>query len=195
MSKSGAPGWDAVRKQASAVPRTGRFFIKDGETKKIQFLENEPFCIYQHTLQVDGKWQSFTCLQGSGEECPLCEKGTPARFVGLFTVIDHSEEDKRWKYKVFTQGIRVLKQLERLAAKPKGMNGYIFEISRTGNGVDTSYNFDTYEERPLTAEDKKMVSDFIEVSAPMKRADLQVKIGDKPDSSVPADEPDDDLTF
>lgn len=196
MSKSNSvPGWDAVRKQASSITRTSYFGIGDGDSAKIQFLEEEPTCIYQHMIQIEGRWQSFTCLQGSGEECPICERGNNPRFVGVFTVINHSVDDEKFKYQMFTQGIRVLKQLERLAQKPKGLNGYIFEISRTGAGVDTSYNFDTIEERALTDKDKKSAIEFGSLLKPNSRAKVLGKLSGKEEEETKEETVEDDINF
>lgn len=191
-------GWGAVRTQVNKARNgrgVGRFFIKDGESRKIQFIETDPFCIYEHTLQVDGKWKSITCLQGSGEECPICEDGNTARFVGKFTVIDFSEEKEQWRIKVYTQGIRVLKQLERLAKKEKGLNGYVFEVSRTGGGVDTAYNFDTVEERELTSEEKKKAQDFSKSVKPLNRKQVLNLLGESVDDEDVNDGDNDDIVF
>ena len=196
MSKeNGAPGWDAVRKQASSMTRTNYFGIGDGDSAQIQFLEAEPTCIYQHMIQIEGRWQSFTCLQGSGEECPICERGNNPRFVGVFSVINHSVDDDKFKFQMFTQGIRVLKQLERLAQKPKGLNGYIFEISRTGGGVDTSYNFDTIEERKLTEADKKGGINFGSMLKPQSRAKVLGRLSGEKEEAVKEDAVEDEINF
>jgi len=193
-----AQGWNAVKsqvQQSRGSKGVGNFYIKDGESKKIQFIENEPTCIYEHVTNIDGKWKSLTCLKGSGEECPLCENGESPRFVGKFTIIDYSEANEKWRIKMYTQGIRVLKLLEQRAKKEKGLNGYIYEVTRTGNGVDTLYNFDTIKERALTEEEKKSAIDFGEKSKPMSRKQVLTLLGQDVKAEPVDDSPERPIEF
>jgi len=130
--------------------------VGDGESKVLRFLTNEPITFREHYLGNAQGRKYYTCLKGSVDEagelvdCPFCSAGNKPSFRGAFMVIDRSvdewEDSQNVKHseknvvKIFKQGIKVLKVLDKLSAK-KNLLEWEVEISRTGSSTDTQYNF------------------------------------------------------
>jgi len=72
-----------------------RFWIKDGKSTRITFLDSEGFYFYEHQIrqqQVGGSF-SFsyeTCLSDI-DNCPLCEVKDKPVWVCAYTIIDHTK--------------------------------------------------------------------------------------------------------
>ncbi|MCO5157900.1 MAG: hypothetical protein M9945_14320 [Aquamicrobium sp.] len=135
--------------------RAWRFMLKDGEEKRVTFLdgnldENGMLTdqrFYQHTLFVNGNWMNFVCTSDvdQSQPCPICarnDKDSRPSLVGVLTVIDHSEhvvqsgpnkgnviKNQRRLY-VMKKG--TIKHLQKLAEKRGGLAGCTFDIARTG---------------------------------------------------------------
>jgi hypothetical protein len=144
--------------------------IKDtDEEVYISFVTAEPITYYEHFLP--NLKRSFTCPDGgdtSKGTCPLCSMGNKAGFKGAYLVIDHRHEkwekdgknhERQHTLKIFKQGIRVLKTLQKLDAKlkkgstvqPAISNGILampFDVSRSGKGTDTAYAFNPLNPNP-----------------------------------------------
>lgn len=138
--------YKAEQRQSKAGFR--RFWIPNDAETEITFLDGAlvdgildiPY-LYEHSLYLNGSWDNhFICTQDS-EPCPICEGGANASYVGVLTVIDHSEytskkdgklyKDQRRPYYVKKESI---KQLQQLAAKCGGtLAGQRFSVSRSGN--------------------------------------------------------------
>jgi hypothetical protein len=71
----------------------------------------------------------------------------------------------------------------------------VFEISRTGSGTDTAYNFDTVEENVLSAEDKKNGINFAEKLTPMSRAKLLGALNGGVEEAEEPEDNSDDINF
>jgi len=189
-------GWDKVRKaqrkaEESRKATFPKFFLLDGAEAVIQFVSDSPYVHYQHSVQVDGRWRTFVCLSDidegdEGENCPLCKRGNSPRFVGAFYVVDYrgswSSTSKSFDgvpvVKLYTPGILVLGQLEKInSKKPRGLSGYKFEITRTGEGFNTSYNFDTLEEADVPEELTKDLPPLDTILKPMTSEELKKKCG------------------
>lgn len=137
--------------------RPFRFFLKNGGETSITFLDGDldadgaleiPY-YYEHFEKIAGRVQTFPCLQDS-EPCPLCESGNSPSFVGVMTIIDHTEfKDKEGNMKkdqvrLFVAKRGTIKQLQKLAAKRGGLRGCRFDVSRTGDkepGVGNVFDF------------------------------------------------------
>ncbi|MCL4743818.1 MAG: hypothetical protein KJZ83_00235 [Burkholderiaceae bacterium] len=160
-----------LRKQEQG--RMWRFYLKEGEDRQITFLDGELdaegmldiFMFYEHNVRVNGDWQQFVCTSDvdQTQPCPICEKGERSSFVGVMTIIDHSEyvikkgpnagKKVANQRKLFVAKQGTIKHLTKLAAKRGGLAGCTFDVSRTGDkepGVGNQYDFvqkfDSYEE-------------------------------------------------
>ena len=84
-----------VRREAQR--RLHRFRIDVNEPARITFLDGAldedgllavP-SLYEHSVQLAGRWATFVCVGGGAEPCPICDSGRPPALVAAFTVIDH----------------------------------------------------------------------------------------------------------
>lgn len=137
--------------RASQQDKPWRFWLKAPGTKgfkegdnvaDIIFLDDEVPVIYEHHLQIDGKWGNFfTCLtnQPGVEYCPLCDAGDKPYEAAFYPIIDRREYSSRKGDKVYKDQIRLLvakpttiKQLRIFQAKLKTLKGREFNVTRTG---------------------------------------------------------------
>jgi hypothetical protein len=165
-------------KQGSFTPD---FWLKDGEEAVVRFISSEPLCMYQHRVQVAGKWRTHTCL---GDNCPLCEGGNKKQFVGVFSVIDRRKEEWNDKVtgkkvvrqntvKMWRAGTRVMASLERLTAKRGSLTGYDINVSRSGESTATVYTLIPDDPSALSATDKALKPlDLVALLAPKSRQEL-----------------------
>lgn len=147
-------GFEAVRARAQQIEEARNqvylpnFFLKDGEEASVTFLTVKPFTFYQHFLK--GIDASFTCSQAA--DCPLCGIGNKPTFQGAYLIIDHRHEEwvdkqsgekksRQHTLKIAKYGIRALQVLDRKNQR-KGLENFSWNVSRTGSGNDTQYDFE-----------------------------------------------------
>lgn len=149
-----------------------RFLLKDKATAKITFVDGDltetpegsyllPPRYYEHTKQVNGRWENFVCPEktdpDSGYKCPLCAAGDRASLVALFTIIDHREQPSKDGKKVFRDQKRLLvakpltmEMLTKMAIKRGGLAGCTFEVTRMGeNSASVGSLFEFEEKNPV----------------------------------------------
>ena len=153
-------GYKAIQEEMNKEATRGAFspeFRMDDETEaRIRFLTEEPYTFRQHSLTDGSKCPKYTCRQGPNSSCPLCDAGHKPRFVGVYVVYDYGDrfsidrstgEEKRVNKKVepgvklYVQGIRVLKVLDRLHKREGGLISQDHDILRTGKKMETTYTF------------------------------------------------------
>jgi hypothetical protein len=144
-------GYDAVDEEVvKSEMKMQEFRVSAGETARIRFLDEEPLSFRQHNFKLDGKWPKYTCRAGLDGGCPLCAAENSARFVGVYSIYDYGwrknirtgkETNSTPGVKVYVQGIRVLKVLSQLHEREGGLRSQDFEVTRSGSGTDTIYNF------------------------------------------------------
>lgn len=150
-----------------------RFWMPDGEDRQITFLDGELdeegmldiFMFYEHTVRMNGNWEHFVCTGDvdQSQPCPICAAGERPSFVGVMTVIDHSQHTVKKGQnagkviantrKLFVAKQGTIRQLTKLAVKRGGLAGCTFDVSRTGdkepavgNQFDFVQKFASYEE-------------------------------------------------
>jgi hypothetical protein len=106
-----------------------RLWIPAESSKEIIFVDDEPFCVYEHNPKIDGDFKNWlTCLKGIEDEIACCEIiGAKTRyFVGFYTVIDCSSyTDKKgnthqFQLKFLPAKMKTLKKLKRKREDKKG---------------------------------------------------------------------------
>lgn len=137
-------GFDVpLPEQPSLGPR--RFWIpvgipEAGQSREIVFVDDAPFRFYEHTWYTSQNgWRNWaTCMQGSGQNCPLCEAGVRSYYVGMLTVVDLSEWREKDSGKVHKNELRLfaaktdtLKLLKLKKEKSHGLVGKRFSVART----------------------------------------------------------------
>lgn len=141
-----------------------RFFMKEGETKRLIFLTDDPPIIDEHQLKLDGKWGNhYTCLKNLGETCPLCEAGDRPSTVGFYAIIDRTEFTKKDNTKgrdvvrVLAAKFSSLKLFKKYSQKYKGLVGIEFEVDRTGDKSPNIGNMYTKEATHTVADIEKIL--------------------------------------
>jgi hypothetical protein len=115
-----------------------RFWLKEGNSAKIMFLEDEGFFCYVHQLKVDGNWNNFATCVRDIKPCPICEAGKDYKpiFTGHYSIIDFTPYEKKDGTKVkYTRKILPAKgsaimRLHDLRKKYGKLKGLIFEVKR-----------------------------------------------------------------
>lgn len=147
----------------SAQNRLWRFRMKPETDTKITFLDGnldesgmlDIGMFYEHTVQLNGEWKSFVCTEDSEGVCPLCEQDRKTRsFVGILTVIDHSEHKIKSgpnagkvisnTKRLFVAKKETIKVLTKIAVKRGGLTGCTFDVSRGGEktpAVGSQFDF------------------------------------------------------
>lgn len=131
----------AQARQAAVSAFRPEFWIKDGESAELIFLDRESFNIHVHQLRMRGRVRKYTCRRRG---CPLCKVDTP-RFVAVYRVIDLREFPTRdgkkrteYKQKYFEAGARLQPAIAKLMDKDL-LYKKVCEVSRTGGGTQTTY--------------------------------------------------------
>lgn len=116
------------------------FWMKDGESAKVIYLDKDPVYLYQHQFNVRGKVKTYTCI---GKGCPLCMIKDP-RYVAVYRIIDTRKyKDKQGKVisnkeRYHVVGSRLQPTLERIE-KNHQLFRRVVELTRTGASTDTTY--------------------------------------------------------
>lgn len=139
-------GEEAAKKARAQVQSAFRpeFWMRDGESAKIVFLDRESFNIHIHQIKVRGRIRKYTCLR---HKCPLCEIND-ARLIAVYRILDlrkFESKDKQgkkvtssYKEKYYEVGARLQPVVARLMAK-KRLYKKLSEVSRDGEGTATTY--------------------------------------------------------
>lgn len=154
-------GWGAVAKrQADIAERKAEmenkvrdFWLKPDESAIIQFLQDEPFCFDAHQVKdKNGNWTIVPCQLNTGRHCVLCSDGVKQTWRAAFKIIDYrgnwDKDKKKFKNdepieKIWKVGSVIAQQLKQIVDKKgKDLTEMVFEVTRSGSGKDSSYNFE-----------------------------------------------------
>lgn len=160
---SGYTAFEAKEKEYEENKKNfvNRFWLKDGATAKIVFLDDEPPIIEEHQLKIDGDWRNwFTCLRMVGDACPICDKMAKNKpyTAGFYTVIDMTEwtdsKDKTHKneLKLFVAKFKTLQVLRRLSSKRGSLAGCVFEVFRSSSDAPNTGDVFEFERKLSKAE-------------------------------------------
>lgn len=155
-------------RRASYKERLYEFFLKeDGDEADVRFLLEEPCNIRVHQVQrkaANQKTYYETVICSEDDNCPYCEMGDNPSVKGATLVIDRrpfeytDENGKKKKgknqVKLFTQGIKVMGQLDRISDK-YGLTTRDVTIIRMGTGTSTSYTIERGDEEPISKKEIK----------------------------------------
>lgn len=158
-----------VRREAQR--RLHRFRIDVNEPARITFLDGAldedgllavP-SLYEHSVQLAGRWATFVCVGGGAEPCPICDSGRPPALVAAFTVIDHRPYTIRRgpkagsvvvdQRKLFVAKKSTLAKLQFKASTLQGIDGVTMAVTRldAGDGLSPGVGteFEFVERTPL----------------------------------------------
>lgn len=164
-------GWGAVAKRQAEVAEKKEalenavrdFWLKPDETATIQFLQDEPYCYDAHQVKDKrGNWQTVPCQLNTGRHCVLCSDGVKQTWRAAFKILDYrgswDKDKKAFRYdkpveKIWKVGSVIAQQLKQIVDKKgKDLTEMVFEVTRSGSGKDSSYNF----EQAFDDDDRKM---------------------------------------
>lgn len=164
-------GWGAVAKRQAEVAEKREkaenavrdFWLKPDETATIQFLQDEPYCFDAHQVKDKrGNWVLVPCQLNTGRHCVMCSDGFKQTWRAAFKIIDYrgswDKDKKKFKYdkpieKIWKVGSTIAQQIKQIVDKKgKNLTEMVFEVTRSGEGKESSYNFEqAFDER-----DRKM---------------------------------------
>lgn len=172
-------GYDKAEEQVAATTKdyTREFFLKGGDSAKINILDEESFNIRDHFVNGKG---FFTCIQGIGDDnCPLCESGIKATNHFVFNVLDHREYvDKKGnshkdQVKIWRVGITLLRVLEKKRSKHGAYPSLDIEVSKMGQGQSVAYDIEVEKRaKKVTLPEGAELYDLEQVLAPKSRKEL-----------------------
>lgn len=164
-------GWGAVAKRQADIAEkkdaaenaVRDFWLKDKESAIIQFLQDEPYCFDAHQVKDKrGNWSIVPCQLNTGKHCVLCTEGVKQTWRAAFKIIDYrgswNKDKGKFTYdkpieKLWKVGSVIAQQLKQIVDKKgKELTEMVFEVTRSGSGKDTSYNF----EQALDDDDRKL---------------------------------------
>ena len=164
-------GWGAVARRQTeiaerreAAENTVRdFWLMEDESAIIQFLQDEPYCYDAHQVRDrNGKFIVVPCQLATSKHCVMCAENVKVTWRAAFKVLDYRgkwDSDKR-KFlndkpveKIWRVGATIAQQLKQIVDKKgKDLTEMVFEVTRSGSGKDTTYNF----EPAFDKDDRKM---------------------------------------
>lgn len=196
-SKRTSQGWGAVAKrQAEAAERQAAsenavrdFWLKADEDAKVQFLQDEPYCYDAHNVKDrNGNWAVVPCQLNTGRHCVLCSEGVKQTWRAAFKVLDYrgtwNKDKKCFNHdkpveKIWKVGATIAQQLKQFVDKKgKDLTEVVFEVTRSGTGKDSSYNF----EQAFDDDDRRMKPMDWEEEAPTAEELCQPLTEDEIDS-------------
>lgn len=141
----------AAAKKQQAMSRSGgrpnELWIRDGESRIIQFLSNDPIAaIYRYNVK-NGKNFSRVTQPGPGEKDLMKAAGLRAGLIFYYPVRDKTgyvDKNKKRHRNIdcfLAAGIRVESQIEKIREKVGDITKVELDFSRSGAGTDTTYNF------------------------------------------------------
>lgn len=161
-------GWGKVAKKAKQLDESqsnyvNEFWLADGESANLQFLEDEPYCTEGHTVNQGKKYTFVPCQLTKQRHCLLCEGAVTNSWKAAFVVFDSrgtwDKDKRRFKHdtmveKVWLIGPALTEQLKAYVDKKgKKLSQTVLEISRTGAGKKAAYNieiaWDDDKDRPM----------------------------------------------
>lgn len=164
-------GWGAVAKRQADIAANKEaaenavrdFWLKSDETAIIQFLQDEPYCYDAHQVKdKKGNWTVVPCQLNTGRHCVLCSEGVKQTWKAAFKILDYrgswDKDKKRFTNdtpieKIWKVGSTIAQRLKQIVDKKgKDLTEMVFEVTRSGSGKDSSYNF----EQAFDSSDRKM---------------------------------------
>lgn len=139
-------GWSAGQQEMDKSATYAQAFKPDANFQIIRFLEDAPYANYRRhwieRMTSEGvKKRPYTCLESTGNKCPLCDIGDKPQAVSSFNVALIGDDGvpmlKSWDV-----GSRVFGTLKAFSNDPMvgALSKGYWAVSKTGKGGNTQYN-------------------------------------------------------
>jgi hypothetical protein len=162
--QTGVDGVDKEQERLDRQQGIGRLWIKPGTSKQVFFVDDEPFCIYEHNPKLNGSYRNqFTCLQGANDEVTCCQiLGPTSRYyVGYLTTVDCSvwEDAKgaKHQYEMRLVGLK-LKSLKKFRRKKEDKGSLVSTVFKLTRDDDKSPTCGDDWEYERTGDPEKLFS-------------------------------------
>ena len=141
-------GYDGAKEQAEKKELgfpPNRFWLKADASKKVVFIDDAPFCIWEHSFKDYENQKNFvTCISKFSEEgCPGCYNPTrvgKGSYTGFLTVVDLTgyttrDGEERGKYELMFLAPKtmLLNKLRKRKENKGSLVGCIFNFSRSAD--------------------------------------------------------------
>lgn len=151
-------GWAAVaskkiaNEERESSKSLYKFYLKDGESANIQFLDDEPYCMDGHNIRTKtGTFMFIPCQLATQKHCVMCEVGSKMSWKAAFKILDfRGKWDKDKKKFLHDAPVEKLWEVSNSVALlintkrekiGKALSSLVFEVSRSGAGKnDTTYD-------------------------------------------------------
>ena len=149
--------WDDSAEEQKAIGSTNFKTLEEGDNV-VRILGQY---IFRNMHYVpEGQRRYIVCC---GENCPLCAKGDMPKLSYYVNVLDRDDADT---IKILRFGISVKRKIQNLISKYGDVANYDIIITRTGKGLDTSYEIlPSRSDEELSKEVRdKILTDFIDLN-------------------------------
>jgi hypothetical protein len=136
---TGYDGIDAEKERIARASGPNRFWMKEQTKRSVVFIDDDPFCVYEHNPKINGSWRNqFTCLKDVNDIIPCCEKlGDKSRYyVGYYSIVDLTEnvdaKGNKYQYevKLIPTKLKTLQLIRRKKQDRGSLIGCIFNVHR-----------------------------------------------------------------
>lgn len=143
-------GWDQREELAKSLYSGGKRLyhlrLKNGETKQVRFLHDQPISLFEHVFRdEEGNWQYKYCW--GTDDCPYCQAGRKATLRTVHLVWDYEVwtdkdgNEHQGSLKLFSNGRRVGDQLKAIKMAVKDLTKQDIQVTRIGVKQNTTYTF------------------------------------------------------
>lgn len=193
---------DAQAKMRAESRGPLRFWTAKDSSKKLLFLDTPNFFVYEHDIEMAGRFGNFfTCIMDL-EDCPLCREGLKPSYCLVATVIDFSsytsektgETFKNQKKLFVAKGITRPNLIRQIKNRDGDLAFWIYTISRGSQAKEpnTGTDFERVKKIPKEAllryllkegtpekdiENTLVPYDYSKVFAPKKASELKLVLG------------------
>lgn len=139
-------GWDETIKEKTKLEAlsqmkrdraTPRFYLKEGEEAEIMFVDDSPFNVYEHKVELNGKWETLICTK-EWQVCPICRAfpKNKSSFTVYLTIIDFRPYTKsdgkviKLQKKLYGAKFNMPKVLYDLNKRLKGLSSVLCKVKR-----------------------------------------------------------------
>lgn len=124
--------------------KVNKFWLNKGETREVVFISDERFGVYEHTIPMNGRFETFTCAGGDCAFCGLQKPRGYAEYCSILDLTPYVTKDNKEK-KVSRRALGVGKDISMLLdmrRKEAGgsLIGRKFRVTRIGDKSKTCGN-------------------------------------------------------
>lgn len=125
-----------------------RLWQKPGASRELIFLDDLPFCIWEHAWKNEsGKWEFATCINKIATEgCPADgAKGVQgAEYTGFLTVVDGTGyvdgkgRDHKWELIMLTPKTKVINRIKKKKESRGSLVGCMYTLTRADENTPST---------------------------------------------------------